>query len=55
MNAKKNTAEVNRALVRFKNLLRRWYGLLSIEEIVANRELSHEIGRLERMIAQTGV
>ena len=34
--------------------LRRWYGLISVEELVANKELVLEIEVLERMLARQG-
>jgi hypothetical protein len=34
--------------------LRRWYGLISVEELVSNKELVLEIEVLERMLARQG-
>lgn len=43
------------ALARIKQELRKWYGVISVKELVTNRELAFEIEVLERMLASQGV
>ena len=43
------------ALASIKKELRKWYGTISVDELVENRELTLEIETLERMLALEGV
>lgn len=43
---------VSKALLdKIKEALRKWYGTLSVKEIVANRDLIAEIESFERMLS----
>ena len=48
-------ALVRAALAALKREFRRWYGMISIDELASNRELAIEIGVLEQMLARQGV
>ncbi len=48
-------ALVRAALAALKREFRRWYGMISIDELASNRELAIEIGILEQMLARQGV
>lgn len=48
-------ALVRAALAALKREFRRWYGMISIDELASNRELAIEIGVLEQMLAKQGV
>jgi hypothetical protein len=37
-----------------KHEFRKWYGMISIEELVSNWKLTHEVEILERMLAIQG-
>ena len=43
------------ALAALKREFRKWYGMISVNELAANRELVFEIGVLEQMLARQGV
>ena len=43
------------ALAVLKREFRRWYGMISVNELASNRELAIEIGILEQMLARQGV
>lgn len=43
------------ALAALKREFRKWYGMISVNELAANRELAFEIGVLEKMLARQGV
>ncbi|MGE3263105.1 MAG: hypothetical protein AB7K68_15090 [Bacteriovoracia bacterium] len=43
------------ALAVLKREFRKWYGMISVKELAANRELAFEIGVLEQMLARQGV
>lgn len=43
------------ALANIRRELRKWYGSISVKELVSNRELVLEIEVLERMLANQGV
>lgn len=43
------------ALAVLKREFRKWYGMISVNELAANRELVFEIGVLEQMLARQGV
>ncbi len=43
------------ALAAIKRELRKWYGLISVKELISNRDLVLEIEVLERMLATEGV
>lgn len=49
-----NRASLEAALSWVRIAFRKWCGMLSVEEIVTNRDLSIEIARLERMLACVG-
>lgn len=57
MNYQRRTANalVRAALAALKREFRRWYGMISIDELASNRELAIEIGVLEQMLARQGV
>ena len=57
MNYQRRTANalVRVALAALKREFRRWYGMISIDELASNRELAIEIGVLEQMLARQGV
>ena len=46
---------LNAALAALKREFRKWYGMISVNELAANRELVFEIGVLEQMLARQGV
>ena len=46
---------VKAALAALKREFRRWYGMISINELASNRELAEEIWVLEQMLARQGV
>jgi hypothetical protein len=44
--------KISKALLdKIKEALRKWYGTLSVKEIIANRELIAEIESFERMLS----
>jgi hypothetical protein len=43
------------ALASLKREFRRWYGMISIDELASNRELAIEISVLEQILARQGV
>lgn len=43
------------ALAALKREFRKWYGMISVDELASNRELAIEIGILEQMLARQGV
>lgn len=49
------TPSLRAALATIKRELRKWYGAISVDELVGNRELVLEIETLERMLALEGV
>ena len=49
------TPSLRAALATIKRELRKWYGAISVDELVGNRELVLEIETLERMLAFEGV
>jgi len=58
MNYRKNMVAntvIKAALVALKREFRRWYGMISVNELASNRELAVEIGILEQMLARQGV
>lgn len=42
------------ALAMIRAELRRWYGIISVEELVCNCDLAQEIAVLERMLVSEG-
>ena len=46
---------VQNALAALRRELRKWYGMISVQELASNRELAIEIGILEKMLAREGV
>lgn len=58
MNAGRNANHnpfIRVALGLIRKELRRWYAVISVDELVENRELVFEIEILERMLAREGV
>jgi len=43
------------ALERIRRELRKWYGVISVKELVSNKALTFEIETIERLFAQQGV
>lgn len=43
------------ALTALKREFRKWYGMISVDELASNRELAVEIGVLEQMLVRQGV
>lgn len=43
------------AFAVLKREFRKWYGMISVDELAANRELAFEIGVFEQMLARQGV
>lgn len=43
------------ALATIRRELRKWYGVISVKELILNRELVVEIEVLERMLVNQGV
>lgn len=48
-------SSVNQLLNKIKEALRKWYGTLSVKEIISNRALIAEIEALERMLSKREV
>lgn len=48
-------AIIKAALAALKREFRKWYGMISVDELASNRELAIEIGILEQMLSRQGV
>ncbi len=46
---------VSRTRDALKREIRKWYGMISVKELISNRELTLEIETLERILAHQGV
>lgn len=42
-------------IIRLREEFRAWYGLLSVEELVQNKELVEEIYQIEKLFSRQGV
>jgi hypothetical protein len=51
---KKQNPLLSSMLSAIRRELRKWYGLISVDELVNNRDLVFEIEVLERMLAREG-
>ena len=51
---KKQNPLLSSMLAAIRRELRKWYGLISVDELVNNRDLVFEIEVLERMLARQG-
>lgn len=46
---------ISTAIERIKKEVRKWYGSLSVKEIICNKVLIEEIEKFERMLGQQAV